>query len=416
VDSTADGTSVTRPRSSDRVAPGPAFLILLTAMSVLPVNIYLPALPDIADTYGASFALVNLSVSGYAVATALMEVVAGAVSDRYGRRPVVLVSVAIFIVASLGCALAPTMEFFLVCRTFQAAIAACFSVAMVVTKETSSEHEAVRKIGFAGMGWALAPMFGPTLGGIVNEFLGWRAIFVVLAVLGGAVLGASMRRLRETSHGSGAPAGSLLVSYRRIAGSPRFWAYTLCMACATGTLYVFLGGVPVVMSDRLGGSSASLGLAMAVVPGGFVLGSYLTGSVASRFFRSRVLVAARVMTCAGLSAGLLLATLCDLHPVAFFAVCAFVGIGNGLTTPVVSLGVMSERPSLSATATGLSAAMAIGGGALISSIAGVALGTSGSPRMLLTLMLSSASLALVAAFCAAAADRVTTPTRPTRVG
>src|SRR4029453_17678662 len=87
----------------------------------------------------------------------------------------------------------------LVCRTFQAAIAACFSVAMVVMAETSSGREAVRKIGFAGMGWALAPMFGPTLGGIVDELFGWRTIFVVLAILGGAVLGLSIRQVKKTS-------------------------------------------------------------------------------------------------------------------------------------------------------------------------------------------------------------------------
>ncbi|WP_309238395.1 MFS transporter [Actinoplanes aureus] len=392
-------------RSSKRAAPGPVFFVLLTAMSVLPVNIYLPAMPEIADTYGARFALVNLSIAGYAVATAFTEVVAGAVSDRYGRRPVVMMSVSIFVVASVGCALAPTVEFFLVCRMFQAAIAACFSVAMVAIRETSSGRDAVRRIGFAGMGWALAPTFGPTLGGVVNEFFGWRAIFIVLAVLGVVVLGLSMRRFSETAHRSGDPEGGLFVSYRRITGSPRFWAYTLCMACSTGTLYVFLGGVPIVMSDRLGGSSAALGLAMAVAPGGFVLGSYLTGIVASRLFRSRALVAARLLTCAGLSVGLLLATLRDLGPVVFFVVCAFVGIGNGLTTPVVNLGVMSEHPSLAGTATGLSAATAIGGGALLSFVAGVALGASGSPRMLLTLLLASASLALVAALWAATTDR-----------
>ncbi|MEU8021100.1 hypothetical protein AB0B88_02655 [Micromonospora haikouensis] len=150
------------------------------------------------------------------------------------------------------------------------------------------------------------------------------------------------------------------------------------------------------------------------VPGGFVLGSYLPGTLAARFFRSHILVAARVLTFVGLSAGLLFATLRDLHPVAVFAVCVFVGIGNGLTTPVVNLGVMSDHPSRAGTATGLSAATAIGGGALISSVAGVALGTSGSPRTLLTLLLASASLALVAALWAAAADRGTAPTRPTR--
>jgi MFS transporter, DHA1 family, multidrug resistance protein len=385
--------------------PRPAFFILLTAMSVLPVNIYLPALPNIADAFEASFALVNLSVAGYAIATALTEIIAGVLSDRYGRRPVVLTSVSVFIVASIGCALAPNIGVFLVCRTFQAAIAACFSVAMVVIKETSSGREAVRKIGFAGMGWALAPMFGPTLGGILDELFGWRMIFVVLAILGGTVLVGSMRQLKETSLYVGTSKEEFLTSFRRILSSPRFWAYTLCMACSTGTLYVFLGGTPLVMSNHLGGSSAALGLYMAMVPGGFVLGSYLTGICASRVFRSRILVCARVLTCGGLSVGLILATSRDIHPLAFFVSCMFIGIGNGLTTPVVNLGVMSEHANLAGTATGLSAAMSIGGGALISSVAGLCLGATDSIHDLLALLLTSALLALLAALFAALVDR-----------
>jgi MFS transporter, DHA1 family, multidrug resistance protein len=344
-------------------------------------------------------------VAGYATATAMTEIVAGALSDRYGRRPVALISISIFIVASIGCALAPNIGAFLVFRTFQAAIAACFSVAMVVIAETSSGREAVRKIGFAGMGWALAPMFGPTLGGMLNELFGWRTIFVVLAILGGAVLVVSMRQLKETSLYSGTSNGNFLTSFRRILSSPRFWAYTLCMACSTGTLYVFLGGTPLVMSSHLGGSSVALGLYMAMVPGGFVLGSYLTGICASRVFRSHVLVCARVLTCGGLLVGLILATSYNIHAFVFFISCAFIGIGNGSTAPVVNMGVMSERANLAGTATGLSAAMSIGGGALISSAAGPFLGTPGSIPILLALLLTSASLALLAALFAALVDR-----------
>ncbi|WP_327391633.1 MFS transporter [Streptomyces sp. NBC_01186] len=390
---------------SSVIPPRRMVFIGLTAMSVLPVTIYLPALPDIANEFGASFTLVNLSVAGYAIATALTEAISGVLSDRYGRRPVALTSVSVFIIASIGCALAPNIELFLVCRTFQAAIAACFSVAMVVIKETSSGRDAVKEIGFAGMGWALAPMFGPTLGGTLNELFGWRTIFVLLALLGGAVLLASKRQLRETSQPSMASKGNPLTSFRRLLGSSRFWAYTLCMVCSTGTLYVFLGGAPLVMSSHLGGSSVVLGLYMALVPGGFVIGSCLTGICASRVFRSHILVHARIATCGGLAAGLVLAMLHDIPPLLFFVSCVFIGIGNGLTSPVVNMGVMSEHDDLAGTATGLSAALSIGGGALISSAAGPSLSATSSIRILLALLLTSASLALLAALFAALVDR-----------
>lgn len=385
--------------------PRPAFFIFLTAISVLPVNVYLPALPGIAEEFDSGYALANLSVAGFAIVGALTEMVAGALSDRFGRRPVVLVSVSVFIVASIGCALAPSIGFFLVCRGFQASIAACFSVAMVVIKETSTGGEAVRKIGFAGMGWALAPMSAPTLGGIVDELAGWRAIFAVLAVLGATVLVVSMRRMTETSVHLGPSRGGVLGSFRRVLASPRFWAYTLCMACSMGTLYVFLGGAPLVMRERLGGSSAALGLYMAMVPAGFILGSYLTGRWGPQIFRSRVLVCARILTWGALLAGVTITTWYDIGAPTFFAFCVFIGIGNGLTTPAVSMGVMSGSADLAGTAMGLSAALSIGGAALISSVAGLFLGAAGSVHVLLILLLAPASLALLAAFAAALADR-----------
>lgn len=180
-------------------APRRSILLLLTALSVLPVNIYLPALPNIAAAFRADFALVNLSIAGYAIVNALTEIVAGAMSDRYGRRPVALIAVSIFIVASVGCALAPNIGIFLMFRVMQASIAACFCVALVVIKETTGERHAANRIGYAAMGWAIAPMLGPTFGGVLNEMFGWRAIFIILALLGAAILAISMRELKETS-------------------------------------------------------------------------------------------------------------------------------------------------------------------------------------------------------------------------
>ena len=342
-------------------APRGTVLVLLTALSVLPVNIYLPALPKIAATFQADFALVNLSVTGYAIATAVTEIFAGAVSDRYGRRPVALWSVSIFIAASIGCALAPNIGVFLMFRALQAAIAACFSVAMVVIKETSSEREAASRIGYAAMGWAIAPMLGPTFGGVLDELFGWRSIFVVLAMLGAAIFALSRHELKETATYSPRPKRHYLASYGQLLSSARFWAYTLCMAGSTGTLYVFLGGAPLALNGALGGSSAKLGLYMGMVPAGFIVGSFVVGRCGSRTHRSTILVFARLLTCIGLLIGLILSMMGITDALAFFGPCMFIGIGNGLTIPTASLGVMSVDADLAGTATGLAAAMSIAG-------------------------------------------------------
>ncbi|CAN7313354.1 MFS transporter [Mesorhizobium sp. LjRoot246] len=382
-----------------------AILVFLTALSVLPVNIYLPSLPGIAVEFDADFALVNFSVAGYAIVTALTGLISGALSDRFGRRPVVLTALTIFIVASAGCAFASSIEAFLLFRMMQASIAACFSVALVIIKETSGEREATSRIGYAAMGWAIAPMLGPTLGGVLDELFGWRSIFVVLGVLGAAMLVFCMRYLRETAAPSKESARNYLASYLQLLGSVRFWAFTLCMACSMGTFYIFLGGAPLAMNESVGGSSAILGLYMGMVPTGFILGSFLSGRYGSGHARGAVLVFARLLTCLGLFFGLILSISGSTHALAFFIPCMFIGIGNGLTMPTANVGVLSVRADLAGTAAGLAAAMSIGGGALIATIAGLFLKEAGAARLLLGILLTSASLALLAALFAAFVDR-----------
>jgi MFS transporter, DHA1 family, multidrug resistance protein len=400
-----------RPRMTGKAVKTPtvapprlATLMLLSALSALPVNMILPSLPNIAATFQADFALVNLSVAGYGIVQALTVMIAGAISDRYGRRPVALTAISIFIVASVGCALAGNIGMFLLFRAMQASIVVCYSIALVMIKETSGDGKVASRIGYVAMGWAIAPMIGPSLGGLLDEFFGWRAIFVVFVILGAAVLVMSMRELRETAASSSRSNANYLASYRQLLSSARFWAYTLCMACSMGTLYVFFGGAPLVVGQSLGGSTAQLGFFMGMVPVGFILGSYLAGRYASRAPLATTLVVARLLTCIGLSVGLGLSMSGTTHALAFFGPCMFIGIGNGMTMPAANTGVLSVRADLAGTAAGLAAAMSIAGGALIASIAGLVLAGSGAIHALFAMMLIPASLALLAALCAAFID------------
>ncbi|SDP57957.1 Predicted arabinose efflux permease, MFS family [Phyllobacterium sp. YR620] len=388
-----------------KINPPPiAILIFLTALAALPVNMILPSLPNIAAAFKADFALVNLSVAGYAIATALIELIAGAVSDRYGRRPVALASICIFIVASIGCALATNIGLFLMFRAMQASIAACFSIALVMIKETMGEGRAASRFGYLAMGWAIAPMLGPSLGGILDQAFGWRASFILFAMLGAVGLGLSAWGLPETA--SVRPHRNHLEAYGQLLGSARFWAYTLCMAASMGTLYIFFGGAPLAFGPSAGRSSAMLGMYMGMVPLGFILGSYLAGRYAFHGGTATTLVFARLVTCIGLAAGLALSMAGAAHSLAFFIPCMFVGVGNGLTMPAANAGVLSIRAELAGTAAGLAAAISLGGGALIASVAGLFLSEPVSVQLMLGLMLATASLALVAALYAALVGRL----------
>jgi MFS family permease len=176
------------------------------------------------------------------------------------------------------------------------------------------------------------------------------------------------------------------------------------MAFSMGTLYVFLGGAPLAVDKSLGGSSAQLGLYMGMVPAGFILGSFLAGRYASVNSLSTTLVFGRLLTCMGLLVGLILSMLGTINVLAFFGPCMFIGIGNGLTMPAANTGVLSVRADLAGTAAGLAAAMAIAGGALVASIAGLLFAEPRTIHELLGVMLISASLALLAALYAALVD------------
>lgn len=341
------GQSASEPTPAGQlqsVPPRLITLILLTALSVLPVNLILPSLPEIAADLRADPALVALSVAAYAALTAFAEIIGGALSDRFGRRPVVLSSLSVFILASAGCALADNIHVFLLFRTLQAAIAACFSIALVIVKESWGGQKAASKFGYLAMGWAVAPMVGPTIGGSVSELFGWRANFVMLATLGVIMLALAAREIRDETGKQKTNAHGYLAAYRLLLGSPRFLVYAACMACSMGTLYVFLAGAPLVMNEALGGSSARLGLYMGLVPAGFILGSYLAGRYAGRIPIAAVLVAGRAVTCTGLLGGLALAVSGLTAPTAFFAACIFIGIGNGLTMPAANSGILAVQP------------------------------------------------------------------------
>jgi MFS transporter, DHA1 family, multidrug resistance protein len=164
-------------------------LVLLTALSVLSLNMFLPSLPGIASDLEADYALVSLSIAGYLAITALLQLVMGPLSDRFGRRPVLLTGLAVFVLASLVCALATDIWTFLAFRVLQGAIISGAALSRAVIRDMVPAQEAASLMGYVAMAMAIAPMLGPMLGGALDQLLGWRASFFTFFALGIAVFG-----------------------------------------------------------------------------------------------------------------------------------------------------------------------------------------------------------------------------------
>lgn len=387
-----------------RNAPPLWLLIALSALGVLPLNMFVPSLPSIAREFDAEFATVNVAVAGYAVVTALTHLIAGALSDRFGRKPVLLVALLVFVIGSIGCLFARSIEVFLACRLVQGSVIAGYAMSLAAIRDTAGEGM-VSQIGYVSSAWAIAPMLGPTVGGVLDSWLGWRANFAAFALMGAAALCLTLRYLPETHHRRSTTISKQLDGYSQLLRSAQLWAYGLCMASSIGTLYVFIGGAPAVAMQTYGTSAAMVGAYMGLVPAGFIVGSFTLARCGQRWEPIRFIVAGRLLTCAGLLVGVALAVLGFAHPLAFFGPCVCVGLGNGLTMPAANSRVLSIHAGFAGTALGLASAMtAIGAGA-IAFTAGLFVDESHPRNALLAAMSTTSLLSLGIAVFIARSER-----------
>jgi DHA1 family bicyclomycin/chloramphenicol resistance-like MFS transporter len=368
----------------------------MAGVGAMNMSAFLPSLPAMAEHFGTDYAVMQLSVSLYLAVTALIQLAIGPVSDRFGRRPVVLVCTAIFIVASLACIVAPSAETFLVFRMISATAAVGFVLSRAIVRDMVPAAEAASMIGYVTMGMSLVPMVAPLIGGTLEGAFGWQATFVFLALSGAGLLALLWADQGETIRGEGASFARQLRDYPELLTSRRFWGYVFAAAFASGAFFAFLGGAPYVATEVYGLSSVWAGVAFGAPAIGYAVGNFLSGRFSVRVGINGMILYGSLVTIIGLGVAILI-TLAGLgSPWVFFGFCSFVGLGNGMTIPNATSGLLSVRPHLAGSASGLGSAIMIGGGAALSVFAGIVLklGTTSLPLQLL--MFTSSALALVA--------------------
>ena len=380
-------------------------LILLAGLSVLSLNMFLPSLANMAADFQVGYSLVSLSIAGYLAVTAVLQIVIGPLSDRFGRRPVMLTALAVFTGASVVCALTTDIWVFLTFRVLQGAVVAGWGVSLAVIRDTAPPQEAASRIGYVSMAMAVAPMLGPMLGGGLDELFGWRASFFAYAAFGAVALALCWVDLGETNRAPSETFAMQFRTYPELFRSRRYWGYALCTAFSRGAFYAFLAGAPLVAVTMLNLSPAELGFYMGTITAGYGLGSFLSGRYARRFPLTTMMIAGRIVGCAGLVAGLVLFLAGFEHALSLFGATLMVGIGNGLTMPSCSAGTMSVRPKLAGSAAGLAGALTVGGGAVLTSITAAIVTEATGAYALLGMMLVCTAMALVAALHVLRVDR-----------
>ena len=380
-------------------------LVLFTALSVLSLNMFLPSLANMAVDFQADYALVTLSIAGYLGVTGVLSLIVGPLSDRFGRRPVMLVALTIFTLASLVCAVTANIWVFLGFRVLQGAMIAGWALSLAVIRDTAPPQEAASKIGYVSMAMAAAPMLGPVLGGALDALFGWRSSFLAYSGFGLAALCLCWLDQGETNKNPSETFAKQLASYPALFRSRRFWGYALCMAFSTWAFYAFLTGAPLVAVALLGLTPAELGVYLGSITAGFLFGSFLSGRLAKRFPLTTMMITGRLVACTGLLVGLAFALSGVVNLLSVFGATIFVGLGNGLTTPSANAGAMSVRPELAGSASGLVGVLTVGGGALVTSTTGAIVTEATGAGVLLAVMLFCSAMGLVAALTVRWIDR-----------
>lgn len=377
--------------------PSLTTLYLLAGISPLTLNMMVPSLANIAEDLRADYAIISLALGGYLAMTALVQLGVGPLSDRIGRRPVLLAALAVFTVASLGCAMAQSDVSFLACRMLQTGAVAGFVLSLAIVRDTQDGPDVPRLLGQISMVMALAPMLGPMLGSVLDAAFGWRAIFLLYAALGGSLLCITWFDVGETLQRSPLEDDVEPDRLTGLLAEPVFWCYALCTAFSTGSFYIFLAGAPLIASAVFGITTAMLGVFVGSITIGFMFGSFLAARLASRQASSSVMFAGRIVACTGMLAGLAIIASGQTTPLLYFGCTIFIGVGNGLTTPNSNAGAMSVRPRLAGSAAGIAGALTLSGGALMSTATGFLLADNPSPQLLLVLLLASSFAGLSAA-------------------
>ena len=375
----------------DRTTPPHiATLILLAGLSALTMNIFLPSLPGMAAWFDAPYSLMQLSVALYLALSAVLQVVIGPISDRYGRRKVLLWSLILFLIATVGTLLAPNATVFLIFRMAQAVIAAGMVLSRAVVRDMVPDAQAASMIGYVTMGMSIVPMIGPVIGGVLEEMIGWQANFGLLLVLGLVTLWLTWADLGETATLRPVTLGDQVRQYPQLLRSQRFWGYALCAAFASGSFFAYLGGAPYVGTEVFKLSASGVGALFALTAVGYAAGNFVAGRFSVRVGMNRMVFIGALVTLVGLGT-LAALTLAGLHSaIVFFGFTTFVGFGNGMTLPNANAGMLSIKPELAGTASGLGGAIMIGGGAGLAALAGVLLGPGSDETPLVLLMLASA--------------------------
>ena len=332
-------------------------LSLLTALGPLTMDMYLPSLPAIGQALDASTAAVQLTISSYLLGFAVGQILYGPLSDRVGRRPVILAALVIYVAATVVCAVAQTIGILIAVRFVQAlGGAGCIVLARAAVRDLYSGERAGRELSLMGSITAFAPIVAPAIGGLLQDAFGWRASFYLLVVFA-LVAGATAARflpetLRQRASGPFS-FGAMGALYRSVLVHRGFLANLGILVAAFVGLFAWISGAPFVMQGLYAMTPVAFGAAYAVGAAGYMVGAYVAARVVMRLGLDRTVgMGAVIMAAGGLAMAASVAH--GLSSVAWLVGTMTIYLaGMGLVLPQTQAGALTPFADSAGTASSL---------------------------------------------------------------
>jgi len=398
-------------RPSSRALP--ALLLLLTVFGPISMDLYLPALPALTVELDAATSVAQLTVTACLIGLAAGQLFAGPLSDRYGRRGILIIGIVSYIVVSLLCAVSPTVELLIAARLVQGLAGGVgIVIAQAAGRDVYTGGQLIRFYGRLTVIGGLAAIVGPLLGGLLNTFTDWRGLFVFLSIIGAAILVITLLVFRETLAPEQRIRGGFaetMRDYRTLLSDRVFVGAVLNQGLLYAALFAYLAGATFVLQDIYGLSPLAYAAAFGLNSAGFMVFGYVAGRLAERWSIGRTLTSGVLVAGLG-AAGLLAAGLTTL-PLWVVIVSLFVlASGVAISSPPATTLALVDYPQMAGTASSLLGMVRFGFGGIAAPLVGVAGATSILPLGVVTV--AAVMLAGIAYLALAARPTADVPTTP----